>query len=204
MIDNKKIGVVILAAGSSSRLGYPKQLVEFNGKTLLQQVIDTANSYEFDAKVLVLGANSEVILQQIETKDFQVIINDNWKEGMSASIKKGLSESLKIEKALDHILMLLSDQPFVRSENIKELINVQLKGNKQAAFSEYAGEIGVPAIFSRELFSELEKLEGDQGAKKLILNEKIDYQTVKFEAGNFDVDTPEDVEELKELEKNED
>lgn len=200
MIDNKKIGVIILAAGASSRLGHPKQLVVFKERPLLQQVIDVADFFDFDSEVLVLGANSEKIIESIDQGNFKIIINKNWMEGMSTSIRAGLAESLELEKNLEHILVLVSDQPFVSSENIEELIDVQLNGNNLATFSEYVGELGVPAIFSREVFSKLEQLEGDQGAKKLILNGEIEYETVKFEAGNFDVDTKEDVELLRQME----
>ena len=165
MKTTAKIGVIILAAGSSSRLGYPKQLVEFKGITLLQHSIDIAESLEFDVKILVLGAKEEEINKKINRRNFEVMINENWKEGMSTSIRKGLSEALKLDKELGHILILLSDQPLVTKDKIEELIRVQLNSNEQATISESAGEPGVPAIFSREIFSELEKLKGDQGAK---------------------------------------
>ncbi|MFO8145785.1 MAG: nucleotidyltransferase family protein [Bacteroidota bacterium] len=201
MKTNTKIGVIILAAGSSSRLGYPKQLVEFKGVPLLQQSIDVAESLKFDAKILVLGAKEEEINKKINSRSFELVINENWEEGMSTSIRKGLSEALKLEKELEHILILLSDQPLITKEKIKELIEVQLKSKQQGTFSEYAGDVGVPAIFSREIFSELKKLKGDQGAKKLIHNTGFQFGTVQFENGNFDVDTTADVELLKRMEE---
>ena len=151
MIQNAKIGVVILAAGSSSRLGYAKQLVEFNGKSLLQHAIDVSGSLDFDSKVLVLGARKDKIESEIDLKEFEVVTNENWEEGMSTSISKGVLSSQKLEHELDHILILLSDQPFVSRERIEELIQVQLGKNSQATFSEYAGDIGVPAIFSADV-----------------------------------------------------
>ena len=201
MIDNRKIGVIILAAGSSSRLGYAKQLVEFKGKTLLQHVIDVAENFQFDSRILVLGANSDKITENITPGNFKLVINEEWEKGMSASIRKGITESLKSDKELEHVLILLSDQPFVSVENIERLLKVQLEENTQATFSEYQGNIGVPAIFSREVFSEFQELKGDQGAKKLIKEGKLNFRTVKFEKGNFDVDTPEDVESLKRMEE---
>ena len=201
MRENAKIGVIILAAGSSSRLGYPKQLVEFKGIPLLQHSIDVAESLEFDAKILVLGAMEDEINKKIDSRNFKVVINENWEEGMSTSIRKGLSEALKFEKELEHILILLSDQPFVTKEKIEELISVQLKSNKQATFSGYAGELGVPAIFSREIYSDLKKLKGDQGAKKLIYKKDLQFGTVMFENGNVDVDSTVDVELLKRMEE---
>ena len=201
MIQNAKIGVVILAAGSSSRLGYAKQLVEFHGKSLLQHAIDVSDSLEFDTKILVLGARKDKIESEIDLKEFEVVTNESWEEGMSSSIKKGVLRSQELENELDHLVILLSDQPFVSKERIEELIQVQLDKNTQATYSEYAGDIGVPAIFSAEVFHDLKELKGDQGAKKLIHDKKLDYEIVKFEKGNFDVDTAEDVELLKKMEE---
>lgn len=201
MIQNAKIGVIILAAGSSSRLGYAKQLVEFRGKSLLQHTIDFSGSLEFDTKVLVLGARKDEIEGEIDLNGFEVVMNESWEEGMSSSINKGILQSQELEYELDHIVILLSDQPFVNKEKIKQLIEVQLSKNCQATFSEYAGDLGVPAIFSAEVFHDLKELKGDQGAKKLIHDKKFNFKTVKFEKGNFDVDTAEDVELLKQWEK---
>lgn len=201
MIRNKKTGVIILAAGNSSRLGHPKQLVEFGGEPLLQRVINMADSFEFDAKVVVLGANSEVIENEITPGNCEIVINYDWKEGMASSIRKGLNGALELQQDLDELLILLSDQPFVSRQNIEKLIEVQLEGDHEATFSEYAGDIGVPAIFSKKLFSELMKLKGDQGAKKLIYREGFQYAILSFEKGKFDVDTKEDVEILKNMEE---
>lgn len=198
---NIKIGIIILAAGSSNRLGYPKQLVEFNGDPLLQHIIDVAESLEFDTNILVLGAKAEEIENKIDRKNFEVVFNENWEEGMGTSIRKGINEALKPGNELEYIVILLADQPFVTKEKIQELTRVQMDTNKQATFSEYAGDVGVPAIFSREIFSDLKFLKGDQGAKKLISNKSFHYGTVKFEDGNFDVDTIADVELLKQMEK---
>jgi len=201
LIQNAKIGVVILAAGSSSRLGYAKQLVEFKGKSLLQHAIDVSDLLEFETKVLVLGARKDKIESEIDLKEFEVVMNENWEEGMSSSIRKGVLRSQESENDLDHILILLSDQPFVSKERIEELIQVQLDKNSQATFSEYAGIIGVPAIFSAEVFYDLKELKGDQGAKKLTHDQNLEFEIVKFEMGNFDVDTAEDVELLKKMEE---
>lgn len=201
MRENTKIGVIILAAGSSSRLGYPKQLVKFKEKSLLQHSIDLAEAIGFDTNILVLGSKAEKIRKEIDPKNFKVVLNENWEEGMGTSISKGASEAVKIGEQLEHILIILSDQPLVTKDKIEELIKVHLNSHKQATFSEYTGDIGVPAIFSRELFSELIKLNGIQGAKKLLYNKDIRFETIKIEKGNFDVDTIGDVEILRQMEE---
>ncbi|MDT0645674.1 nucleotidyltransferase family protein [Zunongwangia sp. F260] len=196
-----KIGVVVLAAGSSSRLGYPKQLVEFRRKNLLQHVVEVTESLEFSIRILVLGARAEEISERINLSKFKTVIHKSWEEGMGTSISKGISEALESENDLEHILILVSDQPFVTKGILKELIRVHLQSNKSATFSEYAGDVGVPAIFSRQLFSDLRELKGNHGAKKLLFNKNLEFETFKFERGNFDVDTLADIELLKQMEK---
>ncbi|NMM48302.1 nucleotidyltransferase family protein [Flammeovirgaceae bacterium KN852] len=196
MKSNKNIGVMILAAGSSSRLGYPKQLVQFQDKPLLQHVIDVAESLPFTVKTLVLGANSNEIRSIINPKSFKLVLNDDWRKGMATSIQSGLKKSLEIKPELEHIMILLSDQPFINTQKLNEIIETQLNSQNNSTFSEYNGQIGVPAIFSKELFNDLMSLEGDQGAKKLIIRDNIKYNTVRFEDGVFDIDTQEDVETL--------
>lgn len=200
MIGKTKIGVIVLAAGASRRLGFPKQLVEFKGKPLLQHSMDVAESLEFECRILMLGSNAETIKKELDIGKFTIIINEKWELGMGTSISKGVSAALNAKSDLEHILILLSDQPFVTKEKIQELIREQLENKSPATFSEYAGEVGVPAIFSKETFSELMSLKKDQGAKKLILDEKLSFETIKFEGGNFDVDTAKDVELLKQME----
>lgn len=200
MTENVKIGVVILAAGSSSRLGFPKQLVEFRGKTLLQHSLDVAGTIHFNPRILVLGSKAEEIQQKIDLGNFEVVINENWDKGMGTSVSKGISSALNNEKDLDHILILLSDQPLVSRGKIQELINVQLDLKKPATFSEYEGDVGVPAIFSSSVFSDLMKLKAEHGAKKILSEKKLDFGIVSFEKGNFDVDTAADVDLLRQME----
>lgn len=197
-----KTGVIILAAGESSRLGQPKQLVKFKGKPLLQHSIDLGMSLDFTTKILVLGAKSKEIKKRINCRDFKAVVNENWQEGVGSSIGKGVSAAIKSENKLDHILILLSDQPFVTKEKIQELIKAHSASKNQATFSEYSGTVGVPAIFSNHLFPALERLKGDQGAKKLISSLNLKFGTVAFINGNFDVDTAADVQLLKQLENN--
>lgn len=200
MIRDTKIGVVILAAGASRRLGFPKQLVDFRNKPLLQNAIDLASLLEFDCKILVLGANEEKIKQNIDQKDFEVVDNKQWEEGMASSIRTGIKNAISSQPDLEHLMILLSDQPLVSKAQLERLIETQINKKSIATFSEYNGNTGVPAIFSKALFSDLIKLEGDQGAKKLMQQKDFEYETVKFEAANFDVDTREDVEILKDME----
>ncbi|NBC03273.1 MAG: NTP transferase domain-containing protein, partial [Bacteroidetes bacterium] len=143
------IGVVILAAGSSSRLGRPKQLVEFQNKSLLQHVIDIIDPFQFHPSILVLGANADLIRESINSKNVKVFNNEIWSEGIASSIQLGVSESMKLNESLESILFLLSDQPFVNKELIEKLIETHLNGNQPITACTYKGNVGVPAIFDK-------------------------------------------------------
>ena len=192
----KNMGAVILAAGSSSRLGHPKQLVEHKGKPLLQHTVDCINEFEFNPSLVVLGANSDEILASINSYSNSVITNNEWSEGIASSIRFGLEKSLELNPSLKHIFYLLSDQPYVSSDIIQKLIDRHLTGNQLVTACTYKDNIGVPAIFNESLFPELMTLKGDTGAKKVMMQHRKNIQTIPFDGGAFDVDTEDDVEKL--------
>jgi molybdenum cofactor cytidylyltransferase len=194
----KNIGAVILAAGSSSRLGRPKQLVEYNGKTLLQHTIDCVTDIGFNPSILVLGANRDKILNQTETQNITVSGNSKWAEGIASSILYGLEESLRLNPSLQHILYLLSDQPYVNQDLLKRLINSHLNGSHDITACTYKNNIGVPALFEMKFFPDLMTLKGDIGAKKIMIQHRDRVHTISFEDGALDVDTEEDVSKLQE------
>lgn len=198
MSADANIAVVVLAAGGSTRLGRPKQLVQFKGETLLEHTLKQVNMLGFQRKVLVLGSRHEEILGKIDANGYQVVVNSDWEQGMASSIKLGLKATSAAE-ALDHALFLVSDQPFLEHTNLIKLVHAQLTKNPKATYSKYGDSIGVPAIFSKEAFPLLMQLEGDEGAKKLIHLKDFDYGTEVFSKGGFDVDTEEDVQQLKQI-----
>lgn len=191
----ENIAAVILAAGSSSRLGQPKQLVPYAEKTLLQHTLDTVLPFKFGSKVLVLGANSSKILAATSTQEFEVIQNQHWQQGMGSSISLATQQVLN-NSSIAHILFFLSDQPFIN----KELINSLIKSHKnEITACRYQDNVGVPAIFSRSYFKELTELQGDKGAKKIMERYKPAITIVDFEKGYIDIDTKEDLIKLNEL-----
>jgi molybdenum cofactor cytidylyltransferase len=192
----KNMGAVILAAGSSSRLGHPKQLVKYRGKSLLQHTIDCIDIFEFKPSMVILGANYDEILANINGHSSSVIINKDWSEGIASSIRFGLEKSLELNPSLNHILYLLSDQPYVSTTIIQRLIDKHLSGSQLITASTYKNNIGVPAIFNESLFPDLMTLNGDTGAKKVMVEHRKNIQTIPFDGGAFDVDTEDDVEKL--------
>ncbi len=193
------MGVVILAAGSSSRLGEPKQLIKFKNKPLLQNIIDHSQVLPFGSKVLILGAYQEEIKKNINAGEFRVIINEEWKEGIASSIRKGVTKSLEYTPNLENILFLLSDQPFVTGELIQELVDTHKKNDKVITGCSYNDTIGVPAIFNKDMFQELCTLKGDRGARVLIKKYSDNVAVVSFDRGSVDVDEPNDYRKLLKL-----
>lgn len=195
----KNTGIIILAAGESSRLGRPKQLLEFQDTSLLQRMIDLCAPLEFDTGVIVLGAHADEIQKAIDPGKFSFVMNANWQEGIAGSIRKGVEVSLEMNPELEHLLILLSDQPLVTTALLQNLLKTHSTDTKEITASKYNEDVGVPAVYSKSMFPLLMKLSGDRGAKKLMKRFPGKVATVPFEKGSFDVDTPEDYDALRDL-----
>ena len=184
------VGLLLLAAGSSSRMARPKQLLSYQGQTLLRHAAEVAAASPCRPLVLVTGALHDELLPEIDGLPFHVIRNDNWADGMGGSIAAGLA---KLETAaegpkVDAIVVILCDQPLLTGEVIGELI-VQFQATGQPVVaSAYAGTQGVPALFSRAIFPALLNLRGASGAREL-LQQYAHLPTVDFPGGATDVDT---------------
>ena len=189
------IGVVILAAGASSRMGKPKQLLEYDEKNLLQNTIDAAKGSAANSVIVVLGANADLIAKEIDATTIH-IENKDWEEGMASSIRTGLSALLKLFPATDAVIFLVCDQPHISPGVIKELMNSQRKTGKPIVTCNYGETIGPPALFHKSLFHELMQLKGDTGARKIIQQHRDDVATVLFTKGKIDIDTNEDYQAL--------
>jgi molybdenum cofactor cytidylyltransferase len=190
-------GIIILAAGASGRLGQPKQNLIYNGKTLLQQSIDEALATGCRPVIVVLGANKEVVEPTIAGMQIEIAYNDNWQEGMSSSIRTGITHLQKTRAQISSAILMLCDQPFVTAKLLKQLIHVNpAKGITACA---YGTAVGPPVFFDSHYFSELMLLKGNEGAKQLMLKYEAHITTVPFLAGGIDVDTIDDFERLKDM-----
>jgi molybdenum cofactor cytidylyltransferase len=190
----KHCGVVILAAGKSSRLGTPKQLLSLNGQSLLQHTIDVALQTSLRPVVVVLGANKALILPDVIHEGILVVDNVEWEEGMASSLRKGLQALILAAPSTDAAVFMVCDQPFVTKAVIDCLMEAQALSGMPIAASSYGEKIGTPALFHQSFFDKLMQLKGDTGARKLLEQYKDQVATVPFEKGIIDIDTKEDYE----------
>ena len=180
-----KIAGLLLAAGGSSRLGRPKQLVEMEGKTLIRRSAEALIEAGCSPLVVVLGAEVEGSVAELAGLDFEIVVNDEWNSGMSSSIRVGLPAI----NAAHAVLISLVDQPFVTGEKLQLLMDA-FKGNSpDIVTAEYNGIAGVPAIFSSKLFPALSTLKGDKGAREIIRNSP-NALTIPLPEAATDVDFP--------------
>lgn len=197
MASTYNIGIVILAAGASTRLGKPKQLLQYNGKSLLQHIVSEALKSNAGPVIVVVGANADSISKEIDKTKVHVVMNTAWGEGMASSVRIGLKTLQKLSPSTDGVIIMVCDQPHVSDTLIKELINTHKKTNKPIVGSNYGEAIGPPALFHRSLFSELMQLRGDTGARKIMQHHIDEVETVLFSRGKIDIDTKEDYEAFK-------
>jgi molybdenum cofactor cytidylyltransferase len=194
-MEIENTGLIILAAGNSSRMGEPKQLLPFEGKTFLQCTIDAALGSKATSKVVVLGADKDEIKKSFRADSIPVIHNPEWEKGMASTMQKGLQYLIKFKK-LDQVILVLCDQPFVHSGILDSLIEIQKSTGKGIVACKYADTLGVPALFTQQYFAEMMGLKSSEGAKKVIYNHLEDVAEVDFPKGAVDIDTYEEYEEL--------
>lgn len=191
-----KTGIIILAAGSSSRLGRPKQLLDYKGKTLLQTVINEALETSCRPVITVLGANAKEIASQHQHDQVNFVINESWENGMASSIVAGLSAIIRNNSEIESIIIAVADQAFIKMSNFNNLIEKQKETGKNIIASTYAETIGTPVLFKKDYFEALLSLTGAEGAKKILKQYPQDVETVVFEHGEIDIDTETDYNNL--------
>lgn len=194
----EKLGMLILAAGASRRMGSPKQLLTWKNKSLLQHSLEAAKGVAPDKLVVVLGANAKQIIESFND-DHQFVVNQEWDQGMGSSLVCGLIELLEMEPGLDVLVIALADMPLVSTQHFSKLIEGYKKSGKPIIATRYAETVGVPVLFHRSFFKELARLTGDEGAKKILKQHADKVHYVPSDEPYFDVDTPEAYSRLKSL-----
>ena len=182
------VALLLLAAGASTRMGRPKQLLPYHGRTLLRHAAETAVAAGCAPIVLVTGALHDELLAEIVGLPILAVHNPDWETGMASSIRAGLAAVAAA--APRAVLVMLTDQPLVTPELLRQLIVQQQATQAPIVAAAYGETLGVPAIFDKSLLPELLKLQGAQGAGRLIARLGAAVGQVAFPAGLLDVDTP--------------
>lgn len=190
------VGAVILAAGSSSRMGSPKQTLQFHGESLLRRSALAALGAGCRPVIVVTGAHSELSRRELNGLNVREVLNTRWETGMASSIRAGVEGLISADADVAAAVFILCDQPHVTADVISGLVAAHLATGRPVIASTYGGSFGVPALFSRTLFAELTRLEGRSGAKEVINRHASEAHFLPFQGGEVDVDTPDDFSRL--------
>jgi molybdenum cofactor cytidylyltransferase len=191
-----RCAVLILAAGKSSRLGSPKQLLHFEGSPLIRRVAKTAIDAGIGEVFVVVGANAEQVVTELNMPQLRLVENEDWQEGMASSIRNGLAAVEKADPEVNGIMILVCDQPHLDTGTLQAILKKQQTSGLVIAASLYEGKVGTPAVFHRSIFPALMELKGDTGARKIFSAYSEQVALVPFEKGIIDIDTKEDYEKL--------
>jgi len=170
--------------------------LQYRGKTLLKHAVHEAAIANVNAVVVVLGKNADLLAKEIDGKKVNVVENKEWEEGMASSVRSGLNTLLQNKPAIDGVIFMVCDQPHISASILNELITTQQKTGKPIVTCNYGDTIGPPALFHKSFFSELVKLKGDAGARKIIQQNMDEVATVLFPHGKIDIDTEADYNAL--------
>lgn len=190
------IGAVILAAGSSSRMGSPKQILQYRGESLLRRAALAAIEAQCSPVIVVTGANADAVRHAFDGLEVTEAKNGEWETGLASSIRAGIEGLVAADANVSAAVLILADQPHVHPEVIARLIETHEVSGRAVVSSLYASTTGVPALFARSLFSELAQLHGTAGAKQVIESHSADAAFISFEQGAIDIDTREDFARL--------
>jgi molybdenum cofactor cytidylyltransferase len=182
------IPAVVLAAGGSSRLGSPKQLVRLGGENLLERSVRVAREAGCSPVVVVVGAEYAQVLGNSVLGGVVTVINDKWEEGMASSIRLGVGALKFCARDAEGVVLMTCDQPAVTVKHMGRLMT-----RREVKASRYAGRNGIPAFFPEKEFDKLMALTGDKGARELLAEARYE----ELENGELDVDTLEDLERAR-------
>lgn len=188
--------MVLLAAGASVRLGKPKQLLTYKGKSFLQNMVSAARNSHLNPIIVVLGAYAALIKREITGNNVHIVHNQDWKEGIASSIRSGIRALAKINPDSDATILMVCDQPYITSSLLNDLLAEQQKTRKPIVAACYSDIAGTPALFHKTFFPELLLLKGDKGAGRILQHQTELVATVSFTMGVIDIDTTDNYEML--------
>ena len=189
MSQPPKIDIVVLAAGASTRLGTPKQLLPYNGTTFIRRTIETSLLAQADSVHVVFGYEAKKMKLEITDLQVVIVVNPHWQNGISTSIRSGIQS---LGSDIDAAIIVLCDQPKLSTDILNKLISTYTSTRAPIVTCTYAGTVGVPTLYDRCLFPELVSLEGDRGAKGIIERYSATRVEINFPGGEIDLDTVDD------------
>lgn len=185
------VGAVILAAGESRRYGVPKQLLPWQDKTILQHVVEVALAAELGEVVVVLGHAAGKIACTLQPYPVNLVYNPSYREGMSTSLQAGLRA---LSPGITGALFILADQPGITPSVLRTLADAYMRGGKKLLAPWYGGRRGNPVLVDGDLWEEIGRLRGDQGARSLFERYpgEVGLVPVDCPGVTYDIDTPAD------------
>jgi molybdenum cofactor cytidylyltransferase len=194
---NTQIEILILAAGASRRLGEPKQLVKYEGDSLIRRIATESIKADIGNVTVVTGYEADIIAGEISDLSVDIFYNEEWEEGIGASIRNGLEYIIKKQPDTNAILITMVDQPFVTAQHLQKIANAYDPARPMIIASAYSGTFGVPVLVDNYYFEKLRELKGDEGGKKIFVQYLKDIVEIPFIAGAIDIDHQEDLAKLK-------
>jgi len=187
------IEILLLAAGSSTRLGQSKQLLEYKGETLINHSIHVALESGANNLVVVLGSEYEMHQRHIKHLNLDIVYNPYWQKGIGSSIKAGLTFLInENNNKTEALIIMVCDQVYLESSHLKNIILKYKETKAKVIASRYKNTLGVPSLFDKSLFEEILTLKDDEGAKKIIQSNSNNLFFVELPNGHVDIDTWED------------
>jgi molybdenum cofactor cytidylyltransferase len=191
------VSAVILAAGTSSRMGQAKQLLPLGQNTVLAQTLANVQSAALHEIILVLGASAETIRGQLPSpQGLKIVVNPAYQQGIASSLQAGLSA---VDPNSDAALIILGDQPFIRPQTLDLIVEEYRRSQAQIVIPMYQGQRGNPVLLDRSVFAEVMALEGDVGSRAIFARHLDGIVNVEVEDKGIllDLDDPADYERLK-------
>ena len=191
------MGILLLAAGASRRMGQPKQLLPYREGSLIRYLAEQAVESKVGKVLVVLGSHRAAVEAELAGSGADVCFNPLWEEGMGSTIGYGLNQMLLKEPALAAVVIMLSDQPRVTAGLLQRLASAYLPESESIVASAYSGTFGPPLLLDRHFFPLLHSLSGDEGAKRVLRDFHDRMSLIDFPDGSIDLDTPDDLAQLR-------
>ncbi len=202
-MSSRRVAALILAAGSSSRMGRPKQLLDWGGKPLVRVAAEVALAARLDPLLVVVGGAQAEVEAALAGLPLRIITNPAYAAGQSTSLRAGIAA---LDNDAEAVVVLLGDQPFVTAAIVERLVAEWQTSAASIVAPLYAGQRGNPVLFARAIFPELLNIQGDQGARSVLAADRARMRLVAFDDARplADIDTPEDYERLRAAQRQDD